>query len=54
MMWNSNTAIVRKCYLFVDLKDTTSEPLDLVSKVSYAAASFLEQLILNGALCLFH
>jgi len=28
-MWNSNTAVVRKYSLLIDLKATTSEPIDL-------------------------
>jgi hypothetical protein len=47
-------AVVQKYSLPTDLNATTSEPIDLVSKVWYAVASFLEKLILNGALCLPH
>ena len=45
---------MRKYSLLIDLKETASEPVDVDSKVWYAVASFLQQFILNGALCLLH
>ena len=38
----------------VDLKATNSEPIGLVSRVWCAVASFLEQLVVNGAIRLLH